>query len=194
MTARGRPPPDRSQTTPELSTLASLLTASERAAATRRPSRRPFLLSWSDIPSWQQDNHYLLTGYRQPTNSFVGCFQSLFFLHNESVNIHSHLLGVFLFFFIAISVFFVEYHHLVWADVVVLAIFFVSVLFCLGVSAVYHLISNHSPEVARLGNQLDYFGIVILIAGSFVPSIYYGFYCEAVLQRRYWSMVGRYGR
>ena len=190
MTARGRPASDRSQTTPELSTLATLLTASERAAATRRPPRRPVLLNWSEILPWQQDNHYLLKGYRQPTDSFVGCFQSLFYLHNESVNIHSHLLGVFLFFFIAMSIYYVESYHLLWSDGLALACFFVSVITCLGISAVYHLISNHSPEVARLGNQLDYIGIVILIAGSFVPSIYYGFYCEPSLQRRYWSMVG----
>jgi adiponectin receptor len=56
-------------------------------------------------------------------------------------------------------------------------------------SATFHAISNHSHEVAKFGNQLDYVGIVFLIAGSFVPSIYYGFYCELKLQRVYWAMV-----
>lgn len=43
--------------------------------------------------------------------------------------------------------------------------------------------------VQRLGNQLDYVGIVALITGSFVPSIFYGFYCEPTLQKIYWAMV-----
>lgn len=41
----------------------------------------------------------------------------------------------------------------------------------------------------RLGNQLDYLGIVALIWGSMVPSVYYGFYCEPMLQNVYWAMV-----
>lgn len=44
-------------------------------------------------------------------------------------------------------------------------------------------------QVNRLGNQLDYLGIVALIWGSMVPSVYYGFYCELMLQRTYWTMV-----
>jgi adiponectin receptor len=56
-------------------------------------------------------------------------------------------------------------------------------------SATFHAISNHSPEVARWGNQLDYLGIVCLIWGSFVPSIYYGFLEDGALIVRYWTMV-----
>ena len=36
---------------------------------------------------------------------------------------------------------------------------------------------------------MDYVGIVALIFGSFVPSVYYGFYCEPMLQKTYWGMV-----
>ena len=75
------------------------------------------------------------------------------------------------------------------ADLLVFACFFLGAVVCLGMSATYHTISNHSPEVNRWGNQLDYAGIVALIYGSFVPSVYYGFYCEPALQRRYWTMV-----
>ena len=40
-----------------------------------------------------------------------------------------------------------------------------------------------------LGNQLDYLGIVVLMWGSTIPSVYYGFYCEPRLQKRYWAIV-----
>ena len=39
------------------------------------------------------------------------------------------------------------------------------------------------------GNQLDYLGIVILMWGSTIPSIYYGFYCDPTLQKAYWINV-----
>ena len=189
--SRGRLPP-RSQTTPELSTLQTLLTAQEAAAATNRPPRRsPLLVTWYDIPLWQKDNQWILTSYRPPTDSYMGCFQSLFYLHNESVNIHSHIFGTFLFFFIGVFLFLFESYQLTWSDLIALSCFFIGVELCLTISASYHLISNHSAEIARFGNQLDYVGIVALIAGSFIPSVYYGFHCEPLLQRRYWLMVGQ---
>ena len=53
----------------------------------------------------------------------------------------------------------------------------------------YHIITNHSPKIQKSGNQLDYLGIVILMWGSTIPSIYYGFYCDPKLQKAYWANV-----
>lgn len=72
---------------------------------------------------------------------------------------------------------------------VVFACFFAGCIACLSMSAAYHLISNHSLAVAAWANTLDYLGIVALIWGSFVPSIYYGFQGRAGLIWLYWSMV-----
>lgn len=74
-------------------------------------------------------------------------------------------------------------------DVFAFSCYFFGAICCLGMSATYHAISNHSPEVSRFGNQLDYLGIVSLIWGSFVPSIYYGFQGDVFWVRTYWSMV-----
>ena len=152
-------------------------------------SIEPILLKWSELPSWQQDNHYILAHYRPATYSYFLSFQSLFYIHNESVNIHSHLLGACLFFFISFTTYIFEVHPITLADLCVFGCFFGGAVICLGLSAVYHTISNHSPAVARLGNQLDYIGIVALIAGSFVPSVYYGFYCDPDKQKIYWGMA-----
>jgi adiponectin receptor len=49
-------------------------------------------------------------------------------------------------------------------------------------SATYHMLCNHSERVAKWGNKLDYTGIVLLIVGSYVPALWYGFFCrEGVL-------------
>lgn len=45
------------------------------------------------LPQWLQDNDYLHTGHRPPLNSFWACFQSIFRVHTETVNIWTHLLG-----------------------------------------------------------------------------------------------------
>ena len=57
------------------------------------------------------------------------------------------------------------------SDIIAFTFFFAGAIVCLGMSATYHTISNHSQLVNKLGNQLDYVGIVALITGSFVPSV-----------------------
>ncbi|KAJ3453757.1 hypothetical protein MRS44_013902 [Fusarium solani] len=44
-------------------------------------------------------------------------------------------------------------------------------------------------EVARWGNKLDYTGIVVLIVGSFVPALYYGFFCKPTLLTAYLCLI-----
>lgn len=53
------------------------------------------------------------------------------------------------------------------------------------------LFANHSKEVAAFGIQLDYLGIVLLMWGSTIPTVYYGFYRDQHLQRCYWAMVSQ---
>lgn len=148
-----------------------------------------FLLRWDELHAWQKDNQYILAHYRPASYSYHVSFQSLFYLHNESVNIHSHILGAFFFLFIAFIAYAFAAHPASGSDILAFGCFVIGAVVCLSMSATFHTISNHSPLVNRLGNQLDYAGIVALIVGSFVPSIYYGFYCEPVLQKVYWAMA-----
>jgi hypothetical protein len=50
------------------------------------------ILSWEDLPPWMQSDPYIRRGYRRQLDSFAACVQSIFYLHNESVNIWTHLL------------------------------------------------------------------------------------------------------
>ena len=145
MTSRRLPP--RAKTTP-IQTLHGLLTAQEAESATRRRAPPgPFLLTYNALESWRKDNHFILTHYRPESYSYAKSFQSLFYLHNESVNIHSHLLGTFVFFFISVFLYLLERFSVKNGDVAAFACFFMGAIVCLGISAGYHLISNHSPEV-----------------------------------------------
>lgn len=151
------------------------------------------LVRWDDLPHWQQDNQYIHGSYRRPSGSYKRSFISLFHIHNETVNIYTHLLPALATVPAAFSlykIFQLRYARATSSDVFAFSFFFFGICMCLGASATYHTISNHSPRVNRLGNQLDYIGIILLITGSFIPSIYYGFWCHPNLQMAYWTMVG----
>ena len=147
---------------------------------------------WNDLPQWMQDNHYILSGYRPATNSYQKSAASLGYLHNETVNIYTHLIGAILAVFSAITLYTTIWPRFLMStteDVLVFSCFFLGAVACLGMSATYHTISNHSEAVTKFGNRLDYVGIVLLIWGSFIPSIYFGFSAEPELIRLYWTMV-----
>ncbi|KAK2809642.1 hypothetical protein FQN50_003699 [Emmonsiellopsis sp. PD_5] len=149
-------------------------------------------LHWDELEHWQRDNHHIHTGYRPASGSFIISFKSLGYVHNETVNIYTHLLPSIACIPFSISLYkaiSTRYASATHSDVLAFSCFFAGAAFCLGMSATYHTISNHSPTVARIGNALDYIGIVGLITGSFIPSVYYGFYCMPQLQYMYWTMI-----
>ena len=117
---------------------------------------------WDDLPSWQQDNHYIHSGYRPASSSFKKSFSSLGYIHNESVNIYSHLLGAIGFVAAGYTLYSSirpRYQTSTPADILAFGAFFLGAALCLGMSATYHAISNHSAAVAKFGNKLDYVGI-----------------------------------
>ena len=61
----------------------------------------------------------------------------------------------------------------------------------------YHIISNHSPRANAVGIQIDFLGILLLMWGATMPSVFYGFYDNQRLQIIYWTVVSnilRFGR
>lgn len=150
------------------------------------------LLLWDDLPLWRRDNQFILSGYRADSNSYWKCFTSLFYVHNEFVNIWTHLLGAVVFPVVGAWLYSVtapRYASADGSDVLVCACFFGGALLCLGMSATFHALSNHSKDVARWGNKLDYSGIIFLIVGSYVPALYYGLFCLPKLMAFYMSGI-----
>lgn len=162
-----------------------------------RKSEAKLLLLWDELPAWRRDNIFITSGYRPIRASYTHAFQSLFYLHNESVNIWSHLLGAVAALSSAMYVYYVvqpRYEQATSEDVIVFSCFFGGATLCLGMSATFHALIDHSREVAKWGNKLDYMGIVALIVGSYVPALYYGFFCHPKLMVMYLNLVGPYSR
>ncbi|CAK5118032.1 unnamed protein product [Meloidogyne enterolobii] len=76
-----------------------------------------------------------------------------------------------------------------WPDKLIFSAFFVGAILCMGLSFSFHTLQCHSENVGRLFSKLDYSGISLLIIGSFVPWIYYAFYCRAFAMSFYIGMI-----
>ncbi|XP_060632694.1 adiponectin receptor protein 2 [Anolis sagrei] len=132
------------------------------------------------LPDWLKDNDYLLHGHRPPMPSFRACFKSIFRIHTETGNIWTHLLGCV--FFLCLGIFYMFRPNMTFVaplqEKVVVGVFFLGAILCLSFSWLFHTVYCHSEGVSRVFSKLDYSGIALLIMGSFVPWLYYSFYCN----------------
>uniref|UniRef100_A0AAA9SXS6 Adiponectin receptor 2 n=1 Tax=Bos taurus TaxID=9913 RepID=A0AAA9SXS6_BOVIN len=132
------------------------------------------------LPEWLKDNDFLLHGHRPPMPSFRACFKSIFRIHTETGNIWTHLLGCV--FFLCLGIFYMFRPNISFVaplqEKVVFGLFFLGAILCLSFSWLFHTVYCHSEGVSRIFSKLDYSGIALLIMGSFVPWLYYSFYCN----------------
>lgn len=136
------------------------------------------LLHWNELEEWQRDNEFIYSGYVASRKSMKYVFKSLTYLHNETVNIYSHLVpGV-----LALTLMFVYISSVTPPQVT----FTVGCFTCLVLSATFHLLKSHSEAVATLGNKLDYLGICILIAASMLAILSISFN-DLATQRYFFS-------
>lgn len=154
------------------------------------------LLSFDEMPEWfrAESNKWVYHGYRPISGSIRASFRSWLYLHNESVNIYSHLIPAFVFLLGEWSI-----HgylsrissRVTAADYVAFSIFMLAAVTCLSLSATYHTLMNHSKHVDRLCLRLDMLGVVIFILGDLVLGIYMVFWCDPLPRGIYWSLVSR---
>ncbi|EGU72168.1 hypothetical protein FOXB_17323, partial [Fusarium oxysporum f. sp. conglutinans Fo5176] len=57
------------------------------------PSPGPRTVALHDIPGWRRENKYILAGYRHMEADYLQVIKSLSFLHNETCNVYTHLIG-----------------------------------------------------------------------------------------------------
>ncbi|KAF5699747.1 hypothetical protein FGLOB1_11187 [Fusarium globosum] len=168
------------------------LNVAKQSMANPPPTTRT--VTWHDIPDWRQDNKYILTGYRPLEDDYFQVLKSLTFLHNETCNVYTHLIGAVLLpcFATAIlrSIYVLQYVDVTRTDFIMFGIYFCSAESCLVFSAAYHLTESHSHEVEQFWHRRDLLGIVIVIVGTFIPGIYYIFSCEPILLKVHWAIVG----
>ena len=152
------------------------------------------LISFGSMPAWfrHESNPFIHHSYRPISNSARSSFASWSYIHNETVNIYSHLIPAFLYLLGEwyIQQYFTSmYPKITTAHRIAFSIFMLTAATCLLLSATYHTLMNHSQNVEHLCLRLDMFGVVILILGDLILGIYTTFWCETVLRNIYWSIV-----
>lgn len=149
-----------------------------REESRKQPSRQ--LYYYHELDAWQQDNHFIRSGYVKETLSYKECLKSLAYLHNESVNVYSHFLPA-VFAAIAVVIFInwrleiYENDLGIWERVNFLQ-FGGAATFCLMLSAMFHLFKSHSHKTCKFGNQCDYLGIIVMITCSLNSIILFAFH------------------
>ncbi|KAG8129748.1 hypothetical protein E2320_016458 [Naja naja] len=149
------------------------------------------VMPYDVLPDWLKDNDFLLHGHRPPMPSFRACFRSIFRLHTETGNIWTHLLGFLFFLVLGIGYMFSPNMKYVAPiqERVVFGMFFLGAILCLCFSWLFHTVYCHSEKVSRTFSKLDYSGIALLTMGSFVPWLYYSFYCSPQPQLIYLIII-----
>ncbi len=107
--------------------------------------------------------------------------RSLFWLHNETVNIWSHLVGFAYFSLLFVRTLWTPPDHIsTTTELVPVLIQLVSYQLCMLSSTLFHTFNCHSEDAHRSWLQLDHLGILMALFGSYVSFIYDAFYCHPV--------------
>jgi predicted membrane channel-forming protein YqfA (hemolysin III family) len=160
-----------------------------KAKAGRKPLRKI-----NEVDHYQRSNPFIRSGYRHNLDLF-SCLKSLTFLHNETVNIWSHLFGFVVFFGLLLRDIFLVIPSLRsdsvgMSDIVVL----VGVIVCYQVSmimsSVFHTFTCHSRTVSEQCLSLDLAGITLALLATYLSGVYYSFFCQPWWRDFYLLTVG----
>ncbi|XP_022906420.1 progestin and adipoQ receptor family member 4 isoform X2 [Onthophagus taurus] len=172
------------QTEPETTTIQHLKTKRKDEAkqkdAWSKGSKGADLLHWKDMPKHLQFNPYIFNGYRPMTTAW-GCLNSLFYLHNETINILTHAIPI-------IYILLTVPNIMPWSNT---ELWFLSWCHVVGIlcpwigSFLYHLFMNlERGEIIyyRL-LQLDMLGIWVSQSFGALPMVTATTYCLPIIVR-----------
>ncbi|KAJ3442946.1 adiponectin receptor protein [Anaeramoeba flamelloides] len=138
----------------------------------------------------QYSNPYIKSGYRYKYNFRQSLF-SILRLHNETINIWSHLVC----FFLAIAFYIKEFANntsvlsLSFTDKLIFSIYLFGCLMCFANSTILHLFDCGSLELSKLLLKLDFTGISTMILSSFLPPLYFVFNKNDLLRNSYMIVI-----
>lgn len=135
-------------------------------------------------------SYFVLTGYRVYL-TYEECIRSGLRLHNETMNIWTHIVAWLIFIFLTIDTFYNRPFNMdiPTMDYYMIILFFISAQLCFLFSSIFHLFLCHSKETYVKFAQLDYNGISIFIGGCMISSCYFGYYCFPTWQMVYSSVA-----
>jgi adiponectin receptor len=165
-------------------------------AATNQRGSVAQTVTWKDTQKWQRDNKHILRGYRRGTANFLDILTSLTFVHNETCNVYTHLIGELLLPLLATTYIQLlsesRFSGVAGADYFMFGLFFWTAECCLVISTLYHLNMSHSEHGEQFWLRMDLLGIIIVTEGTHISGIYYIFPCESSWQKTHWTTVSNF--
>jgi len=146
------------------------------------------LLKYDEVPGYQKTNPYIRTGYRSPQR-LGQCLRSVLSLHNETINIWTHLLGFIIFFFLFFWDLCDPPNNVTWQDFALILTIIICYQLSMIMSTIFHTFTSHSKEVSEMCLMMDLAGIGACITASYLSGIYYGFWCYPLLLYFHLTMV-----
>ncbi|KAF8813961.1 hypothetical protein BYT27DRAFT_7180754 [Phlegmacium glaucopus] len=150
-------------------------TACEVTDAIKRSFNGVRLINYSDLPAPWRSNPFVTDGYRFiPVERWPLIVLSLFAFHNETLNIHTHLLPFLLWGINLIPL----SNNTPISDIPEL-LFMAFALLCLLSSTLWHTMAGCAhKDSMEFCARVDYVGIGWLISASIGTIVYYGFSCH----------------
>jgi adiponectin receptor len=134
------------------------------------------MYKFDQVPEYMQDNEFILGSYRSGY-TYYESFISLFHLHNESVNVWSHLFG-FVFFCCIIGYTWQAMGHMHIEDKILVTVFLGLACYTMLFSSLFHLNLCVSAEAEQFWGCLDHSGISASIAGGSIAVMYILLHCD----------------
>ena len=175
-----------------------------------------YLETFEELATWRRENAFLRTGYRRELGSHALCLRSaLAYVHNETVNIHTHVFGALVAAVclgsLALRARQVDEHSnlssdwpilhpfattttttrglITSGDVWACSIFYGGAMTCFGLSALFHTFLCHSEHVAHRWLRRDFGGIAVLVWATNVPAVWFGLERLPRLRAIYWTSI-----
>lgn len=173
---------DLGKTCKEMERMADTCCNTKASPSTRTLDESMPLYTIDEVPQYMKRN-YILTGYRMEY-SFEQTIQSLFTWHNELINVWTHLFPFLL--FLGVGIHKLSSTTSTGMELFVHAIFYSFLLLCLGSSSTYHLFNCiGGGDCYDCLFRFDVSCICLQILGSYIPGLYFGFYCDTTAQLVY---------
>lgn len=140
------------------------------------------LISYQALPTLWRNNDCIHTGYRFiPVRNWTTLLGSIFQIHNETGNIHTHLGGLLL----VVALFWFTGSldpHTTTMDRWIQTLYLLAAAKCLMCSVSWHVMAGCADsQWFQCFACIDYTGISWLVAASLLTLVYNGFYCQPQL-------------
>jgi len=135
-----------------------------------------------NIPLWTKKK-YILSGYRSQKNK-LNCFISIFNIHNETINIWTHMTCLIYYIYILIA----KNNN----NNIIIKLYEIISIICFAMSTCYHTYMPMSHKNYLLLLKLDLFSIILNIVTSNILIFYYWFWCYKTIRNMYIYISGLY--